>query len=279
MRALQLRTTALIFLSIILLSSCSGNKKKKSNVLAKAQEVELDFNKVRDELVQTVEQSPSFDDIKKAISNNGSSYIKEITLPVSHREQLLSSNQKAIGLGMYNFDLQYARAFSNEEAMIPLLYLIDEMVEELDLISDYATFNNYERRLKIYYDEPDSLNIIVDEFLKAIESDENQKKEFSNASAYVFLGTNIEALYILAETALTCDDNHMILASLSAQGERFESLYRVVELMNECDKAITPYTGKLQKIHHYFKKHETLGQEELREVAPMIEEARNAMIQ
>lgn len=278
MKTQHVKTLAFILMSIIILSSCNSNKKKKDDLLAKAQQVELDINKVRNELADIIEQSPSFDDIDEAINASGASYIKEITLPVSYKEQLLSSQQKAMGLGIYNFDLQYARAYNNEEAMIPLLYLIDDMIEELDLVSDYDTFNEYERRLKVYYDEPDSLNIIIDEFLAALDNDDVDTKEFSNESAYVFLGTNIEALYILAETALTCEDNSMLLSTLSAQGDRFESLYRVVELMNECNKATSPYTSKLHKVHQYFQKHHTLGQEELVEVTPMIEEARNTML-
>ena len=74
------------------------------------------------------------------------------------------------------------------------------------------------------------------------------------------------------------ENSEKLLAIMNNQDGLVESIASLMEVMAEKEN-VKPYYEKIQPVIQYIRKKETLTETDLSEITPLIEEARNSMIQ
>jgi len=233
----------------------------------------FDVMKIRDQIVDVINHSPKASDVADFINKSGASYILDLTVPIDDVEKFMTKTQMGLGLGMYAFDLNYAKVFNRSDMVLKTSELEQQLLDKVGLQNEFASSGTFLKRLQDNAEDQDSIDNLVNEMMnfahrKFVTSDQ------PDTYALSFVGANIEALYILTQLTLFAQDNKTMIDFLGQQGERAKSVFSLLELM-EGDENVKPYIEKMKAIDDYFGQHPKFGEKELKEISTMIETYRN----
>ena len=280
MKLTFLKNALIISVSIFLIAGCGQSSKVKENKGTTADgkeasvEVEVfDVMKIRDQIVEIINNSPKAPEIADFINKVGASYILDLTVPIDDVEKFMTKTQMGLGLGMYAFDLNYAKVFNRTDMVLKTTELEQQLLERLGLSNEFTSSANYMKRLQENGENKDSVNILVNEIMNLVH------QKFTTSSqpdtyALSFIGANIEALYILTQLSLFAQNNEPMIDFIGEQGDRAKSVFSLLELMSG-DKNVEPYYEEMKAIATYFDEHKKFTEKELKEVSVMIESFRN----
>ena len=275
-----LKNALIISISVLLVSGCGQSSKVKegkgttSDGKEASVEVEtFDVMKIKDQIVEIINNSPKAPEVADFINKVGASYILDLTVPIDDVEKFMTKTQMGLGLGMYAFDLNYAKTFNRGDMVLKTTELEQQLLEKLGLQNEFTSQANYTKRLQDNAENKDSIDNLVNQIMNLA----HQKFTTSNQPdtyALSFIGANIEALYILSQLSLFAQDNKPMIEFIGKQGERAKSIFSLLELMSG-DQNVKPYYEKMKTIADYFEQHPTFTEKELNEISPMIESFRN----
>ncbi|HCR92201.1 MAG TPA: hypothetical protein DIW50_17480 [Prolixibacteraceae bacterium] len=275
-----LKNALIISISVLLISGCGQSSKVKegkgttSDGKEASVEVEtFDVMKIKDQIVEIINNSPKAPEVADFINKVGASYILDLTVPIDDVEKFMTKTQMGLGLGMYAFDLNYAKTFNRGDMVLKTTELEQQLLEKLGLQNEFTSQANYTKRLQDNAENKDSIDNLVNQIMNLA----HQKFTTSNQPdtyALSFIGANIEALYILSQLSLFAQDNKPMIEFIGKQGERAKSIFSLLELMSG-DQNVKPYYEKMKTIADYFEQHPTFTEKELNEISPMIESFRN----
>jgi len=275
-----LKNALIISISVLLISGCGQSSKVKegkgttSDGKEASVEVEtFDVMKIKDQIVEIINNSPKAPEVADFINKVGASYILDLTVPIDDVEKFMTKTQMGLGLGMYAFDLNYAKTFNRGDMVLKTTELEQQLLEKLGLQNEFTSQANYTKRLQDNAENKDSIDNLVNQIMNLA----HQKFTTSNQPdtyALSFIGANIEALYILSQLSLFAQDNKPMIEFIGKQGERAKSVFSLLELMSG-DQNVKPYYEKMKTIADYFEQHPTFTEKELNEISPMIESFRN----
>ncbi len=275
-----LKNALIISVSALLISGCGQSSKVKegkgttSDGKEASVEVEaFDVMKIKDQIVEIINNSPKAPEVADFINEVGASYILDLTVSIDDAEKFMTKTQMGLGLGMYAFDLNYAKTFNRGDMVLKTSELEQQLIEKLGLQNEFASSSNYTKRLQDNSENQDSVNTLVNEIMNLA----HQKFTTSNQPdtyALSFIGANIEALYILTQLTMFAKENKSMIEFIGKQGDRAKSVLSLLELMSG-DENVKPYYEKMKTIATYFEEHPNFTEKELNEVSPMIESFRN----
>ena len=275
-----LKNALIISISVLLISGCGQSSKVKegkgttSDGKEASVEVEtFDVMKIKDQIVEIINNSPKAPEVADFINKVGASYILDLTVPIDDVEKFMTKTQMGLGLGMYAFDLNYAKTFNRGDMVLKTTELEQQLLEKLGLQNEFTSQANYTKRLQDNAENKDSIDNLVNQIMNLA----HQKFTTSNQPdtyALSFIGANIEALYILSQLSLFAQDNKPMIEFIGKQGERAKSVFSLLELMSG-DQNVKPYYEKMKTIADYFEQHPTFTEKELNEISPMMESFRN----
>ncbi|MDX9880994.1 MAG: hypothetical protein RBS73_02945 [Prolixibacteraceae bacterium] len=275
-----LRNALIISVSVLLVAGCGQSSKVKENKGTTSDgkeaivEVEtFDAMKIKDQIVEIINNSPKAPEIADFINQVGASYILDLTVPIDDVEKFMTKTQMGLGLGMYAFDLNYAKVFNRSDMVLKTSELEQQLLDKLGLQNEFASSSGYMKRLQDNAENQDSLDNLVNEMMNLAH------QKFTNSDqpgtyALSFIGANIEALYILTQLSLFAQNNKPMIEFIGQQGERAKSIFSLLELMSG-DQNVKPYYEKMKDIANYFEQHPKFTEKELNEISPMIESFRN----
>jgi len=275
-----LRNALIISVSVLLVAGCGQSSKVKENKGTTSDgkeaivEVEtFDAMKIKDQIVEIINNSPKAPEIADFINQVGASYILDLTVPIDDVEKFMTKTQMGLGLGMYAFDLNYAKVFNRSDMVLKTSELEQQLLDKLGLQNEFASSSGYIKRLQDNAENQDSLDNLVNEMMNLAH------QKFTNSDqpgtyALSFIGANIEALYILTQLSLFAQNNKPMIEFIGQQGERAKSIFSLLELMSG-DQNVKPYYEKMKDIANYFEQHPKFTEKELNEISPMIESFRN----
>lgn len=275
-----LKNALVISISVFLVSGCGQSSKVKegkgttSDGKEASVEVEtFDVMKIKDQIVEIINNSPKAPEVADFINQVGASYILDLTVPIDDVEKFMTKTQMGLGLGMYAFDLNYAKTFNRGDMVLKTTELEQQLLEKLGLQNEFTSQTNYTKRLQDNAENKDSIDNLVNQIMNLAH------QKFTTSSqpdtyALSFIGANIEALYILTQLTMFAKDNKPMIEFIGKQGERAKSVFSLLELMSG-DQNVKPYYEKMKAIADYFEQHPTFTEKELNEVSPMIESFRN----
>jgi hypothetical protein len=237
----------------------------------------FDAEKVKGQLIKIIRESPKPLEIVSLLNEAGASYISDLTIQPEDYEKMTTSTQKAFGIGLFGFDGKYASIYNRADEFLKVRNYENRLIADLGLQEVLSGAEKFEQRLEQNKSNADSLNYLVnkiyDNFHQHMQEDEN-----ADIYALSFIGANIEALYVLSQMTLMAENSEKLLAIMNNQDGLVESVASLMEVM-AVKENVKPYYEKIQPVIQYFREKETLTKTDLDKITPLIESARNSMIQ
>ncbi|MBN1927228.1 MAG: hypothetical protein JW798_15450 [Prolixibacteraceae bacterium] len=266
----------------LIIAGCNQTAKKSKGTTSDGKEaiVEVepfDAIKMKDQIVEIIQKMPKISDVAEMLNQAGASYIIDLTVPAEDVERLMTTNQLSLGMGMFAFDLQYANVYNRGDKVAEIGEIEKQIIRELGLEAELTSSEGYVTRIKENAENKDSVNYLV----TAAMNFAHQKFATSDRPdvyALAVIGGNVEALYILTQLALFANDNTEFLNILTSQKDRVKTVFSLLELMSG-DETVKPYYEQLAPVAEIFNKNETIGLDQLNEMSPTIEKARDSMLQ
>ena len=281
MRFTRLKSTLLITLLVLFAIACNNSAKSKKGVTSDGKEASIDVEvfdavKVKDQIVEIIQNSPDAVEIAKMLNNAGASYILDLTVPVDNAEKLMTTTQMSLGLGMFMFDFQYANVYRRGDMVAKIGEIEKQLIVKLGLENELSSSEKYIERIKENVDNRDSIDFLVTE---AINEASQQMATGDHPAAYALavIGANVESLYVLSQLALLATENNKLLEIMAAQKERAKTVFSLLELMSG-DESVKGYYEKMIPVYNYFEGLTSFGEKELKEITPKIEALRNSML-
>jgi hypothetical protein len=282
MKTNLLKTGVILFAAILICSGCNQRPKvqdnKGTNSKGQTASVEVggyDPAKLAKMIVETIKTAPKAVELVKFLDEVGVSYMSNLTVPLKNAEKYLTVVDQSFALGMYVFDLIYANAYKRDDVVVQVSAVYRNLMGKLGMVGD-VDMTAGEARVRKNQDNTDSLNVIVMDYWNQIGTSK-YAMEHPGVFAQMYVGANIEGLYILTQVALMSKDNSSLINFVGQQKARMQANYSVLE-MTAADEAVAPIFEKMKPIMEFFNKNEPFTIMQLTEVAPMIEKLRNEMV-
>lgn len=277
------RVKSILLLAAIALFavSCNNSAKKNKGTTSNGKEASVEveeFNviKIKDQIVETIQNSPKAAEVAEMLSDAGASYILDLTVPIKDAEKLMTTTQMSLGLGMYAFDFQYANTYNRSDVVSAIGDIELQLIKKLGLEGDLTSSQNYIGRIKENSDNKDSVDYLVTQSMNFVNQ-KMAKSDRPDVYALSVIGANVEALHVLSQMAGLAADNSELIALMSKQKERAKTVFTLLELMSG-DESVKPYYEKMVPVYNYMKDLTSFGDKELKEVSPMIEALRNSIL-
>ncbi|HKK82113.1 MAG TPA: hypothetical protein VJ909_07685 [Prolixibacteraceae bacterium] len=277
----HLNLITLAVLTLFLAAACNNSSKSKKGTTSdgkeKTVEVEVfDANELKEQIVEIIQDAPDPKETANLLNEAGASYILDLTVPADDVDKFMTTTQKSIGLGMYAFDIQYATAYNRGDVASRTAMIERDLIEDLGLEQDLSSSEQFIERLKDNANNKDSVENLVAEAMNYANRQLAQGDR-PDVYALAFIGANVEALYILSQLTKMSVENKDLLKIMSGQKERAKSIFSMLELMSG-DKTVKPYYEKMKPVYEYYIDVKSFNEEQLNEIAPMIENLRNSIM-
>lgn len=263
------KTLLLVLACFAIFSGCSPSPRATAETSDQAQVADLSQH--QEEIAQIIRDTPKAIEILDFLNKMGASYIYDITLPLSHAERFETTTDLCLATGVYFIDMWYANMFKRYDMVVQTASTIDLLAEKVGILNEIPQH----ARIKLHENNIDSLDFLLRSTFSDFHKVTQQKS--SPREAMLFLGANIEGMYLLSQLTLYARENQAMTDYLMQRGRYAENLLRLLEIMS-ANESVRPYYEKMQPIVTYFQTHSALNQEELKEVADMIEGIRNQML-
>ncbi len=270
---------SLLLITVLAISACntSGDAgKEKADTTASVEVGTFDVTKIKDQIVNVLQAAPNADHIAVFLNETGTSYIYDLCLPVEEAGRFMTTEKQSLAMGVYSFDLAYARAFNRVDNFSKILEAEQALATKLGAIEEVKSKKNIAARLKANLKNKDSLNLITEEGINEL----TQRMSESNRPdiyALSFIGSSIEGLYVTTQLALMAKNPQPLIVFLSQQKERAQSVYDLLELMSGLE-SVAPIFEKMKPVLAFFTEGKTLTVNELKQLDALIEPVREEII-
>ena len=281
----NLLTKHYLFLGIalILFAGCNTSTKTKEDkgTTSSGQEAYVEVEvfdavKIKDQIVETIRQIPSEKEVVTLLNEAGASYILDLTVPTDAAEKMMTKSDQSFGLGLYSFDLLYASVYNRGDVATQISDVSEKLIDNLGLRGDLASTEKYMAKIKANADNKDSLDYIVTENMNYYHQQMSASDQ-PDVYALSVIGSNVESLYILSQTTLLAQNNEKMLYVMNQQHERVQLVFTLLELMSG-DEDIKPYYEQFKPVVTIFEENETITENELAEIGPLMEEVRKNIL-
>jgi hypothetical protein len=266
----------------LMVAGCNNAGKKSQTTTSEGKKATVEAEifdpvKLKDQIIDIVQKSPSGTELVDMLNQAGASYIIDITIPAENAEKMMTTTTKSLGQGMYAFDTKYAAVYNRGDIALKLNNILSKFITDLGITGDVDVAKKYNDRISKNKENKDSLNVLTTNVI----NEYNQMmidSQHPGVYALSAIGGNMEAIYILSQMALYAKDNTKLLLLMSNQNERVKSMAQLLEIMSG-DETVRPYFESMKPVIQFFEENKTIGNPELNKIAPEIEKVRNGMIQ
>lgn len=272
MKISLLKKSLSIMLLIALISGCNQTPNKDQSEEKTVETV--DVKAFKDEINTIIQNSPKGINVVDFLNEVGASYIFDLTLPIADVDKYETKTRISLSIGAYAMDMFYANTYNRADVAIQLSEIIKLQTGKLGIESSPEN-KVYFDRIKQNENNSDSLSYYMDKIWNNFHQ-QSAKSDMPDTYALIFVGGNVEALYLLSQLTLYANDNQKMLDYFSQQGAIANSMLRLLEILS-VDESVKPYYNKMKPIAEYFAAHQSFTVTELDELAPMIESIRNDM--
>ncbi len=235
---------------------------------------------IRDDVVELIQQAPRANDVFDFLNRTGAAYIFDLAVPFSVAQQHEASSQLSLVLGAYLADAMYASAYNRMDVMSQTGDVAAGLAGRLGLQNELKHTMAYREKLR-ETDDHEARQAVIEEMLKQAHK-EFAGSDMADTYALVFVGANVEALYILSQLSLFARDNQAMIDFMVGRADMAQTVYNLLRLMTdevylELNPRIQGYYDGARGIANFFREVDTLTMTELEEVSLMIERLRNDM--
>jgi len=232
-----------------LLFSCGSSSEKNDSTSMDSATTTMANSKKLANTQQILYTLPSPVEAAALMKMSGAKFDKTYLNPTNNVSHYVSSDSKALNLGVYGTDLIYASIFEQTQETSEYFKCANTLSTSLGISGAFgeATF----KRLKSNLTNKDSLLMIVAE--ASLDADAYFKEnERPAASAMVAAGGWIEGLYIATRIA-NSTQNQEIIQRVAEQKNSIGNLIKLVESFDQ-EQGLTPVIADLKEIQVLFDK-------------------------
>jgi hypothetical protein len=213
----------------ILLMGCSGQTEKQPESEIMEEDSAM-MDSVKTQINKFVHIFPSHLKVALMFKNAGLKYDNSLLINPANSQKLVTTYDRALGLGMYGVDIAYTAINNQTQTSINILKVSKSLSQQLGLESVYES-NKYVERFEANLNNVDSLSTIIgdlfgetDAFLK-----DNDKLD---VTLLTFAGGWTESVFIAASLAKTTKNK----AIIELVGDQLVSLNPLIKLLGENQK-------------------------------------------
>jgi D-alanyl-D-alanine dipeptidase len=235
---------------------------------------------IRDDVVKLIQQAPRTNDVFDFLNRTGAAYIFDLTVPFAVAEQHETSSQLSLVLGAFLSDAMYASAYNRMDAMRQTVDIAIGLAGRLGLQNELEHTMAYLEKIR-ETDDQEARDALIEEMLDQAHN-EFAGSDMADTYALVFVGANVEALYILSYLTLFARDNQAMIDFMVERADMAQTVYNLLRLLTdevylELNPRIQGYYDGAMEIANFFRDVDTFTMTELEEVSLMIESLRNDM--
>ena len=128
----------------------------------------------------------------------------------------------------------------------------------------------------LFRSNKDSLDFLVTQDINHFHQ-EMSAGDQPDVYALSVIGSNVEALYILSQSTLLAKNNTKMLDIMSKQNERVKLIFTLLEIMSG-DENIKPYYEQFKPVVTIFEENQTITDQELQQIHPLMEKVRKNIL-
>jgi len=271
-----------LFIITVLAIAFTGCRQapKQDKDRTKADAEMFDPATIRDDVVKLIQQAPRTNDVFDFLNRTGAAYIFDLTVPYAVAEQHETSSQLSLVLGAYLSDAMYASAYNRMDVMNQTGDVAGGLAGQLGLQNELEHTMAYREKIK-ETDDQEAREALIEEMLDQAHK-EFAGSDMADTYALVFVGANVEALYLLSYLTLFARDNQAMIDFMVERADMAQTVYNLLRLMTdevylELNPRIQGYYDGAMEIANFFRDVDTFTMTELEEVSLMIESLRNDM--
>lgn len=234
-----------ILLGLVIMA-CGGNKKPDLSEVEQELATEQSFPEISTENIESILSSiPSPLELSVHVQESGIEFNAGYLNKTANYDNYNSSNSKALNLGIYGTDLGYTNLYSQIQAGLDYLSVVQKLADDLN-IGQYFDFQSI-KRLTDNSDNLDSLLMVTN------QNFDNINKHFieqNNASLSTLLLTGgwIEALHITNQVVLTQMENKDLRERIGEQKIVLDNVIILLSVYSEHDKYIADLLTNMKKL-------------------------------
>ena len=224
-----MKTLGLLPVFLVLLASCGGSQETNTEADAKGED-SLMMDSMRTQVKEFVHIFASHLKVARLFKNAGLKYEGSYLLTSSQADKLMTTQDKAFGLGFFGVDMAYTAINNQTQASINFLKVSKSLSQQLGLESVYES-NHYLQKFEANLNNVDTLEAIIrdlfaesDAFLK-----DNDKLD---VTLLTFAGGWTESVYLAASYARSTKNQ----AIVEIIGDQLVSLDPLIRLLGENQK-------------------------------------------
>jgi hypothetical protein len=225
----HVKTLGLLPVFLVLLASCGGSQETNTEADAKGED-SLMMDSMRTQVKEFVHIFPSHLKVARLFKNAGLKYEGSYLLTATQADKLMTTQDKAFGLGFFGVDMAYTAINNQTQASINFLKASKSLSQQLGLESVYES-NRYLQKFEANLNNVDTLEAIIrdlfaesDAFLK-----DNDKLD---VTLLTFAGGWTESVYLAASYARSTKNQ----AIVEIIGDQLVSLDPLIRLLGENQK-------------------------------------------
>jgi hypothetical protein len=272
--------TAVLFASVLIFGCNRAGQQPRDAEAGeeKSGQIELfDSEQVKSQLIEIIREAPKPLEIANLINEAGASYISDLILQDNEYEKMMTSTQKAFGIGVIGFDCKYASVFNRADDYLKCRSNLNHFIGDLGFQEVLAGAKKFEDRIEQNKTNADSLKYLVS---KIVDNFNALMRNEENAELYTLtiIGAHIQGLYVTSQMTLMAENNEKLLNVINGQHEHARTVASLMEAMSELEN-VKPYYEKIEPMVKFFAEKDFITAADLEKITPLIAAARNSMIQ
>ncbi|MEO6883320.1 MAG: hypothetical protein ABI199_04760 [Bacteroidia bacterium] len=235
---------------VVLLSfgmlACHSNKSSEANDLSATASQDTAAKKIAPKNIFYSIPSPI--EIGQLLKSAGATYNKDYLNPVENVSKYVTSNGKALNLGVYGTDLSFTSIFDKSQESMFYLKCTNTLATGLGINGAFGESTT--SRVQANMDNKDSLLHIISDAYWAADSylKDNQRP---NTSSMIIAGGWIEGLYIATKIAVS-SNNQNIAVRIAEQKSSLQNLISLLQNSSNQDQDIRNLLVQLKELNADF---------------------------
>jgi hypothetical protein len=230
----------------LLLVACGGDKKPDLADVEQELANEQSFPEISSENIESILASiPSPIELSVHVQESGIEYNSGYLNQIENYDNYNSSDSKALNLGIYGTDLGYTNLYSQIQAGLDYLSVVQKLADDLN-IGQYFDFQSI-KRLTDNSSNLDSLLMVTNQNFDNINKhfiDQND----ASLSTLLLTGGWIEAFHITNQVTLTQMDNPDLRERIGEQKIVLDNVIILLSVYSEHDKYIGDLLSEMKKL-------------------------------
>ena len=293
-----------LFVGLVLISCSSEKKPDLAEVdqdLEATEQASLEISKENIEAILSSIPHPL--ELASHVQESGIMYNAELLNDPDNYANYNTSNKRALNLGIYGADLGYTNLYSQVQDGISYLNVVGKLADDLN-IGQFFDFADL-RRLIDNNSNLDSLLMITNQNFDNINSHFNRQNN-SSLSTLLLLGGWLEGLHITNQVTLTQMENAKLRERVGEQKIVLDNIILLLSAYSDSDAQIKELLDDMKRLEAAYAKvtvsykykestskivdgvieivsnstsEVTITDEDIKQIASIVEEVRNKIIQ